>query len=121
MLTVPRLQEVEQQRNTIADLNKRLTDAEAGAEARRKALEEEKLPPTPSDIPPDTLAELQAIRAENTNLKREQRLMASAFHDQASRLQLSNATLQRRSEQQPASWLGKQRRIVEGNLGVGRR
>ncbi|KAL8906638.1 MAG: hypothetical protein Q9207_001892 [Kuettlingeria erythrocarpa] len=101
---------------------KRLTDAEADAEARRKELEEEKPPPpTPSDIPPNTLAELHALRAENTNLKREQRLMASAFHDQASRLQYSSATLQRRGEQQPASWLGKQRRIVEGNLGLGRR
>ncbi|KAL8925932.1 MAG: hypothetical protein Q9208_003245 [Pyrenodesmia sp. 3 TL-2023] len=114
-------EEVEQQRSTIADLTKRLTDAEADAEARRKEQEQDK--PTPSDIPPNTLTELHALRAENTNLKRELRLMASAFHDQASRLQLSNVTLQRQSEQQPTSWLGKQRRIVEGNLGggVGRR
>ncbi|KAL8755884.1 MAG: hypothetical protein Q9184_004669 [Pyrenodesmia sp. 2 TL-2023] len=113
-------EEVEQQRSMIADLKRRLTDAEADAESRRKEQEQEKPPPPPSEIRPNTLTELHALRAENTNLKRELRLMASAFHDQASRLQLSNVTLQRRSEQQPTSWLGKQRRIVEGNLGVGR-
>lgn len=37
------IQEVEQQRTTIADLEKRLADAEADAEARRKEAEEEKV------------------------------------------------------------------------------
>ncbi|KAI4153989.1 MAG: hypothetical protein L6R39_001466 [Caloplaca ligustica] len=105
----------------IVELEKQLKDAEADREARRKDKEEEKLPS--ASVPRDILTELDALRAENTNLKREQRLMASAFHDQASRLQVTTVTLQRQSEQ-PASWLGKQRRIVEGNLarmGVGRR
>ncbi|KAL9016698.1 MAG: hypothetical protein Q9185_005977 [Variospora sp. 1 TL-2023] len=105
---------IEQQKITIADLEKRLHDAEADAEAGRKGREEEQ--------PPTTTVNLTAtLRAENANLKRELRLIASAFHDHASRLQLSDVTLRRRSEQQqqPASWLGRQRRSVVA-LGAGR-
>ncbi|KAI4164282.1 MAG: hypothetical protein LQ348_007834, partial [Seirophora lacunosa] len=71
---------------------------------------------------PPALAELTALRGEATNLKRELRLMASAFHEQAGRLQLSDVTLRRRNEQQqqPASWLGRQRRSVVVAAGVGR-
>ncbi|KAI4208943.1 MAG: hypothetical protein LQ351_008079 [Letrouitia transgressa] len=56
------------------------------------------------------------LRNENVTLKRELKLMSSAFHDLGSRIQLSNVVLQRKSET-PASWLGRQRRLVEGPLG----
>ncbi|KAL8936916.1 MAG: hypothetical protein Q9211_003953 [Gyalolechia sp. 1 TL-2023] len=107
-------QEVEQQRNTIANLEQRLENVKIENEARSKERQGEK-PPSPTR---EILTELTSLRDENTNLKREQRLMASAFHDLAGRLQVSSVTLQRRSAQ-PASWLGRQRRIVEGNLGGG--
>lgn len=106
--------EVERQRETIANLERHLAKSKADEEVRLKETQEEK-PPSPT---PEILTELTSLRTENTNLKREQRLMASAFHDMAGRLQVSNVTLQRRSEQ-PVSWLGRQRRIVEGNLGGG--
>ncbi|KAL8940158.1 MAG: hypothetical protein Q9216_002976 [Gyalolechia sp. 2 TL-2023] len=103
--------ENEQQRNTIAELEQRLWNAKADKEARQKERQEEKAPsPTP-----EILTEITALRTENTNLKHEQRLMASAFHSLAGRMQFSSVTLQR----QPASWLGRQRRIVEGHLGSG--
>ncbi|KAL8987941.1 MAG: hypothetical protein Q9177_002910, partial [Variospora cf. flavescens] len=112
---------IEQQKITIADLEKRLHDAEADAEAGRKGREEEQPPTTTVNLTATLTAELPALRAENANLKRELRLISSAFHDQASRLQLSDVTLRRRSEQQqqPASWLGRQRRSVVA-LGAGR-
>ncbi|KAL9614123.1 MAG: hypothetical protein Q9167_001408 [Letrouitia subvulpina] len=56
------------------------------------------------------------LRNENVNLKRELKLISSAFHDLGSRIQLSNVVLQRKSEI-AASWLGRQRRVVEGPLG----
>ncbi|KAI9788791.1 MAG: hypothetical protein M1816_006572 [Peltula sp. TS41687] len=46
-----------------------------------------------------------------TNLRRENRLMASAWYDLNSRLQLNNVDLQRRREE-PRSWIKKQRQIV---------
>ncbi|KAI4167971.1 MAG: hypothetical protein LQ343_006765 [Gyalolechia ehrenbergii] len=106
--------EVEQQRNRIADLEQHLENAKAHEQTRLKE-EQEEQPLSPTA---EIVTELTSLRTENTNLKREQRLMASAFHDLAGRLQVSSVTLQRRSEQ-PASWLGRQRRIVEENLGGG--
>ncbi|KAI4119682.1 MAG: hypothetical protein LQ345_000480 [Seirophora villosa] len=112
--TVETQKEVEQQKTTIADLEKRLHDAEADVNACRNERREEEQEPA-------SLAELTALRGEITNLKRELRLMASAFHEQAGRLQLSDVTLRRRNEQQqPASWLGRQRRSVIVAAGVGR-
>ena len=51
------------------------------------------------------------FQQENEILKRENRLMATAFHDLSSRLQMSNVTLQRRSE--PKSFLNRQRYAVD--------
>ena len=45
--------------------------------------------------------------------------MASAYHDLAGRLQMTNATLQRRAEA-PKSWLGRQRLAVEVPTGMTR-
>ena len=51
------------------------------------------------------------------NVERENRLMSSAFHDLAARLQLNNAVVQRKAEP-PKSWLGRQRRFFEGPAGL---
>ncbi|KAL6720149.1 hypothetical protein ACLMJK_002070 [Lecanora helva] len=53
------------------------------------------------------------------NLERELKLMASAYHDLAGRLQMSNVVLQRKSEA-PRSWLGRQRKAMEGVSGLTR-
>ena len=52
-----------------------------------------------------------AMKQELDVLRRENRLMTSAFYDLSSRLQLNNVSLQRRSEP-PRSWLNKQRQLV---------
>ncbi|KAL8778751.1 MAG: hypothetical protein Q9213_007264 [Squamulea squamosa] len=108
---------VEQQKSTIANLEERLKDAEASTAVGAKEQEDKDLVQPPLSIQ----TELQSLRDENTNLKRELRLMSSAFHGLAGRHQYSGMTVQRKAEA-PSSWLGKQRRIVEGNLrggGVG--
>ena len=65
-------------------------------------------------------AEAQAEdRSYTKNLERELKLMASAYHDLAGRLQMNSVTLQRRSEA-PKSWLGRQRRAMEGPTGLAR-
>ncbi|KAL8994541.1 MAG: hypothetical protein Q9169_005524 [Polycauliona sp. 2 TL-2023] len=105
---------VEQQKSTIANLEERLKDADnrRAAGAKEEKTKQEEKSPTPATI--------QSLQTENTNLKRELQLISSAFHDLASRHQYSGMTVQRKSET-PSSWLGKQRRVVEGNLGVGGR
>ncbi|KAI4245022.1 MAG: hypothetical protein L6R42_010286 [Xanthoria sp. 1 TBL-2021] len=107
---------VEQQKSTIANLEERLKGAESSPAAGVKEEQEQQgvKPPSP------TATDLQSLQTENTNLNRELRLMSSAFHNLAARHQYTGMTVQRKSET-PSSWLGKQRRIVEGNLGVGGR
>ena len=51
------------------------------------------------------------------NLERELKLMASAYHDLAGRLQMNNVVLQRRADA-PKSWLGRQRKAMEGVGGL---
>lgn len=51
------------------------------------------------------------------NLERELKLIASAYHDLAGRLQMNNVVLQRRAEA-PKSWLGRQRKAMEGVGGL---
>ena len=63
------------------------------------------------DIP--TPAELSYTQ----NLERELKLIASAYHDLASRLQMNNVVLQRRADA-PKSWLGRQRKAMEGVGGL---
>ena len=43
--------------------------------------------------------------------------MASAYHDLAGRLQMNTVVLQRRADA-PKSWLGRQRRAMEGPTGL---
>ena len=55
-----------------------------------------------------------SLRQQIEMLERENRLMASAYHSLAGRLQMSNVTLQRR-DQQPLTWLKRQRKeAVDG-------
>jgi len=56
-------------------------------------------------------------RAYTRNLERENKLMASAYHDLAGRLQMNNVVLQRRADA-PKSWLGRQRKAMEGIGGL---
>ena len=58
-----------------------------------------------------------AERSYTQNLERELKLIASAYHDLAGRLQMNNVVLQRRAEA-PKSWLGKQRKAMEGVGGL---
>lgn len=51
------------------------------------------------------------------NLERENKLMASAYYDLTSRLQMNNVILQRRAEV-PKSWLGRQRKAMEAVGGL---
>ena len=51
-----------------------------------------------------------AAMQELTNIKRENKLIASAFYDLSSRLQMSNVTLQRRPE--PKGFLNRAREEV---------
>lgn len=58
-----------------------------------------------------------AERSYTQNLERELKLIASAYHDLAGRLQMNSVTLQRRAEA-PKSWLGRQRKAMEGVGGL---
>ena len=61
---------------------------------------------------PQQLSESEEqLRQQIEALERENRLMASAYHSLAGRLQMNNVTLQRR-DQQPLTWLQKQRKEV---------
>ncbi|KAF1970170.1 hypothetical protein BU23DRAFT_474993 [Bimuria novae-zelandiae CBS 107.79] len=51
------------------------------------------------------------LKQELENLRRENRLMTSAWYDMTNRLQSNTVVLQRKSEA-PKSWLGKQRVVV---------
>ncbi|RYC57071.1 hypothetical protein CHU98_g9137 [Xylaria longipes] len=63
-------------------------------------------------------AEASAQKAQTdqiiTNLKRENELIATAWYDLSSRLQSNHFVLQRRNEN-PKSWLNKQRQLVNGH------
>lgn len=62
---------------------------------------------------PPTAADLSYTQ----NLERELKLIASAYHDLAGRLQMNNVVLQRRADA-PKSWLGRQRKAMEGVGGL---
>lgn len=53
------------------------------------------------------------LQQEVENLRRENKLITSAWYDMTMRLQSNTVILQRRSEA-PKSWLGKQRLAVGG-------
>ncbi|KAL9039788.1 MAG: hypothetical protein Q9214_004732, partial [Letrouitia sp. 1 TL-2023] len=93
--------------NQVLVSNEPNSQLQSGKPDEKESSEEPKQPP--ADL-------VTTLRNENVNLKRELKLMSSAFHDLGSRIQLSNIVLQRKSEAS-ASWLGRQRRLVEGPLG----
>ena len=53
------------------------------------------------------------MQQELLNLRRENKLITSAWYDLTCRLQSNTVVLQRRSEA-PKSWLGRQRAVVGG-------
>ncbi|OCK80187.1 hypothetical protein K432DRAFT_382466 [Lepidopterella palustris CBS 459.81] len=60
------------------------------------------------------------LQKEVENLRRENRLITSAWYDITSRLQSNTVVLQRKSEA-PKSWLGRQRAVVGAGAGASRR
>ncbi|KAL8661042.1 MAG: hypothetical protein Q9202_005973 [Teloschistes flavicans] len=83
-------------------------------EVQRRKQQEQKPADSPS-IPSPSLANRLALQTENASLTRELRLMASAYHSLSQRISYQGTIVQRQAEQ-PSSWLGRQRRIVESNL-----
>lgn len=64
---------------------------------------------------------LQAeLQAELDALRRENRLVTSAWYDMTTRLQSNTVVLQRKSEA-PKSWVGRQRALVGAGALPGRR
>ncbi|KAI9803953.1 MAG: hypothetical protein M1833_000234 [Piccolia ochrophora] len=93
------LQHIKKQNDIISELQSELerlrgADKDAVALAREQKLADQK----------------DATQKELVNLQRENTLMASAWFDLSSRLQMNNVVLQRRSE--PRSWLNKQRQVL---------
>jgi protein HOOK3 len=59
------------------------------------------------------------LQQEVENLKRENKLITSAWYDMTTRLQSNTVILQRKEA--PRSWLGKQRNLLGNGAGLGRR
>ncbi|KAG8526267.1 uncharacterized protein KY384_000260 [Bacidia gigantensis] len=119
-----------------ANLTKDLTDGEPTnilKESRDSSVEQSKVDEMDNRDASDTFGYNEAhssrprdinslepqTRSYIQNLELETRLMASAYHDISSRLQMHNVTLQRRAEP-PKNWLGRQRRALEGPIGLAR-
>ncbi|KAL2052759.1 hypothetical protein ABVK25_006999 [Lepraria finkii] len=103
-------QQIEKQDSLIKDLEDRLHQqnlANESVQSNAGASEGAKAETTPS---PEERSYIQ-------NLERENKLMASAYYDLASRLQMNNVILQRRAEV-PKSWLGRQRKAMEAVGGL---
>ena len=90
-------------------LDQQKAEHERAVEELRKQLESaQKQPPAPEADPKDIAA-----------LKKENRLMSSAWHDLAGRLQRNDVTVGRR-KYEPKSWIGKQRQMVGPTIGLAR-
>jgi protein HOOK3 len=76
-------------------------------------------PPLPSPLTPANPQQVE-LQAEVESLRRENKLIMSAWYDMTTRLQSNTVILQRKSEA-PKSWLGKQRVVVGGTSSLGRR
>ncbi len=106
------LQIIETQEATIKDLNDRLRKQENLAKEAKLKAESLSLQPAPQETSAQDRFYIQ-------NLEPELKLIGSAYHDLAGRLQMNNVVLQRRAEA-PRSWLGRQRRAIEGPTGLSR-
>ena len=60
----------------------------------------------------DSILKTMSMQLLIDNLKRENKLVASMYHDLAGRLQMDNVVLQRRGEV-PKSWINRQRKLVD--------
>ncbi|MCJ1485357.1 hypothetical protein MMC06_005531 [Schaereria dolodes] len=107
--------------DTIAESKERLAQRKKDIEAKdqeitnlRNRLEQAEAENSHARATTDTGAtvweERDAAMQELTNIKRENKLIASAFYDLSSRLQMSNVTLQRRPE--PKGFLNRAREEV---------
>lgn len=101
---------IENQDALVKDLKDRLEQTNASAQANKEDANEE--PATKNAPSPGECLYTQ-------NLERELKLVASAYHDLAGRLQMNNVILQRRAEA-PKSWLGRQRKAMDGVGGLAR-
>ncbi|KAI7305450.1 hypothetical protein KC315_g14667 [Hortaea werneckii] len=110
-----RLKQAAERNAALEDASRsRDTDTEAQQEADKQAAEREQLIA-------DLRSQVEASKKDSSKepapaqdtaaLQRENRLMASAWYDLASRLQNNGVSLGRR-RQEPKSWLGKQRALV---------
>ncbi|KAK0508333.1 hypothetical protein JMJ35_009417 [Cladonia borealis] len=107
--TLKQQQQIEKQEALIKDLETRLEQqkiVQDSMQSKEDAKEDAKFEETsPKE------------REYTQNLERELKLIASAYHDLAGRLQMNNVVLQRRAEA-PKSWLGRQRKVMEGVGGL---
>lgn len=99
---------IEKQDALIKDLEARLEQTKDSAQTNAEDANKE---PVTKTVP------TSAERSYTQNLERELKLIASAYHDLAGRLQMNSVTLQRRAEA-PKSWLGRQRKAMEGVGGL---
>jgi protein HOOK3 len=114
LLTI--LQDLQEQ----ADINDTLRTqlAQAKTESAEKGSVR---PPSPLFLHPTCPnAQQVELQAEVESLRRENKLIMSAWYDMTTRLQSNTVILQRKSEA-PKSWLGKQRVVVGGTSTLGRR
>ena len=113
MLTI--LQDLQEQ----ADINDTLRAqlAQAKTESAEKGSVR---PPSLAQSSASANAQQVELQAEVESLRRENKLIMSAWYDMTTRLQSNTVILQRKSEA-PKSWLGKQRVVVGGTSTLGRR
>ncbi|KAK8247014.1 hypothetical protein HDK90DRAFT_27580 [Phyllosticta capitalensis] len=97
----------------LASRDKRIAEQEAQIKLLRQNVEKIKRE-TGDKASPEVQKELEALRREN-------KLMTSAWYDMASRLQSNTVVLQRTKAETPKSWLGRQRMEVThgGGRGLG--
>lgn len=103
------IQELEKQNAVVKDLQERLQLAEAKPASNTS--DQVRISSVLNRGSEANVSKL-ASQQELENLKRENKLMASAFHDMAGRLQMNTVNLQRRNEP-PRSWMNKMRRQLE--------
>lgn len=110
------MQEIEKQKALIEDLERQLkesTQASRGEDNLKPNVSLRSLTSTANQTNLEKLGDRDYIR----NLERESRLMSSAFHELAGRLQLNNVVPQRKAEA-PKNWLARQRRHLEAPGGL---
>ncbi|KAI9845643.1 MAG: hypothetical protein M1837_004617 [Sclerophora amabilis] len=95
---------IKKQKALVQDLERRLQQAEENDQDA-----------TVQDKNRQIADEKNAAHQELANLQRETSLMATAWYNLSSRLQMPNVVVQRRSEA-PKSWMNKQRQLLNGSM-----